>query len=147
MICLREGRESKQHTVVGNQEKTNMQTSTGRQGKANRFEDLEVWKKSHELVLKIYKITKEFPSEEKFGLVSQMRRSAVSIPANIAEGFKKRGLKDKSNFYNIAQGSLEELRYYLILSKDLGYYDNKKDFHELMEIIGKMLYGLVKSIQ
>jgi four helix bundle protein len=115
--------------------------------KANRFEDLEVWKKAHALVLKIYTITKDYPSEEKFGLVSQMRRSAVSIPANIAEGFKKRSLKDKSNFYNIAQGSLEELRYYLILSKDLGYYDNTKEFHELMETIGKMLYGLIRSIR
>jgi hypothetical protein len=69
-----------------------MQTLISRQGKANRFEDLEVWKKAHDLVLKIYTITKDYPSEEKFGLVSQMRLSAVSIPANIAEGFKKRGL-------------------------------------------------------
>ena len=117
------------------------------QGKAERFEQLEVWKKAHELVLKIYKITKDFPSEEKFGLVSQMRRAAVSIPANIAEGFKKYGLKDKRNFYNIAQGSLEELRYYLILSKELGYCENTDEFHELIENIGKMLYRLIKSIQ
>jgi len=117
------------------------------QGKAERLEQLEVWKKAHELVLKIYKITKDFPSEEKFGLVSQMRRAAVSIPANIAEGFKKYGLKDKRNFYNIAQGSLEELRYYLILSKELGYYENTDEFHELIENIGKMLYRLIKSIQ
>ncbi len=117
------------------------------QGKAERLEQLEVWKKAHELVLKIYKITKDFPSEEKFGLVSQMRRAAVSIPANIAEGFKKYGLKDKRNFYNIAQGSLEELRYYLILSKELGYCENTDEFHELIENIGKMLYRLIKSIQ
>ena len=68
------------------------------QGKAERFEQLEVWEKAHELVLKIYKITKDFPSEEKFGLVSQMRRAAVSIPANIAEGFKKYGLKVRGTF-------------------------------------------------
>lgn len=119
----------------------------GGQEKSRRFEDLEVWKKSHELVLKIYNITKDYPSEEKFSLVPQMRRSAVSIPANIAEGFKKRSLKDKSNFYNIAQGSLEELRYYLILSKDLGYYEDTNELHELIETIGKMLYGLIRSIQ
>ncbi len=89
--------------------------------KAERFEDLEVWKKAHRLVLDIYNITRNYPAEERFGLVSQMRRSAVSIPANIAEGFKKRTLRDKSSFYNIAQGSLEELRYYLMLSKDLKY--------------------------
>jgi len=122
-------------------------TANSIQGKAERFEQLEVWEKAHELVLKIYKITEDFPSEEKFVLVSQMRRASVSIPADIAEGFKKYGLKDKRNFYNIAQGSLEELRYYLILFKELGYYENTDEFHELIENIGKMLYRLIKSIQ
>lgn len=115
--------------------------------KAERFEDLEVWKKAHQLVLETYKITRAFPVEEKFGLVSQMRRAAVSIPANIAEGFKKRTLKDKSHFYNISQGSLEELRYYLILSVDLGYSKDNKDLISLSEEVGRMLYGLIKSIQ
>ena len=118
-----------------------------KEGKAVRFEDLEVWKRAHELVLRIYKITKDFPNEEKFGLVSQMRRAAISIPANISEGFKKRGLRDKANFHNIAQGSLEELRYYLILSKDLGYCGNTNEFHELIEIIGRMLHRLIQSIR
>lgn len=118
-----------------------------RQGRAERFEDLEVWKKAHKLVLHIYRQTRDFPKEEKFGLVSQMRRVAVSIPANLAEGFKKRTSKDKSNFYNIAQGSLEELRYYLILAKDLGYLGDNQDLLNSVEEIGKMLYGLIKSIQ
>ncbi|MDI6890374.1 MAG: four helix bundle protein [Thermodesulfovibrionales bacterium] len=121
--------------------------SNSRRETAKKFEDLEVWKKAHELVLNIYNITKDYPSEEKFGLVSQMRRAAISIPANIAEGFKKRGIKDKTNFYNIAQGSLEELRYYLILSRDLGYYEDTNKLHDLIEVIGRMLYGLIKSIQ
>jgi four helix bundle protein len=114
--------------------------------KAKRFEDLTVWQKAHKLVLEIYKITKDFPSEEKFALVSQMRRAAVSIPANIAEGFKKRGRKDKANFYNIAQGSLEELRYYIILSEDLGYI--KKDSNPTADIdeIGKMLHSLITTL-
>lgn len=90
-------------------------------GNAKSFRDLIVWQKSHQLVIGIYTETKSFPSEEKFGLISQIRRAAVSVPANIAEGFVKRGIKDKSNYYNIAQGSLEEVKYYLILSKDLGY--------------------------
>jgi len=115
--------------------------------KIERFEDLEVWKKAHKLVLETYRITRGFPVEEKFGLVSQMRRAAVSIAANIAEGFKKRTLKDKSNFYNISQGSLEESRYYLILSVDLGYLNDDKDLTYLIEEIGRMLYGLIKSIQ
>jgi four helix bundle protein len=118
-----------------------------KQGKAERFEDLEVWRKAHRIVLIVYKLTKDFPQEEKFGLVSQMRRSAVSIPANIAEGFKKRTSKDKSNFYNIAQGSLEELRYYFILSKDLNYLTDNQEILDSVEEIGRMLYGLIRSIQ
>jgi four helix bundle protein len=88
---------------------------------AARFEDLIVWQKSHQLVLSIYRLTGTFPKHELYGLVQQMRRAAVSVPANIAEGFKKRGRSDKARYYNIAQGSLEELRYYLILAADLEY--------------------------
>jgi four helix bundle protein len=76
-----------------------------------------------------------------------MRRASVSIAANIAEGFKKRGMKDKMNFYNVAQGSLEELRYYLILSKDLGYSDGDGALREEIDIVGRMLYRLVCSIR
>ncbi len=85
------------------------------------FQELEVWREAHNLVLNIYKITAEFPKSELFGLVSQMRRAAVSVPANIAEGFKRTGHLDKLRFYNIAEASLEELKYYIILSSDLGY--------------------------
>ena len=116
-------------------------------GKIDSFEDLIVWKKSHQLVLKTYKITSNFPQEEKYGLVQQMRRSAVSIPANIVEGFKKRGVRDKSNFYNISQGSLEELKYYLILSKDLGYIADVGEISNLIEEVTKLLSGLVKSVR
>lgn len=115
--------------------------------KLSDFRDLTVWQKGHQLVLEIYKITQTFPSEERFGLVSQMRRSAISIPANVAEGFKKRSQKDKANFYNIAQGSLEELRYYLILAKDLGYYQNIASLWGLSEEVGKMLNGLIKTLR
>jgi len=94
--------------------------------KIERFEDLEVWKKAHKLAIETYNMTKKFPNEEKFGIVSQMRRSAVSVSANIAEGFKRRTPKDKSNFYNMSQSSLEELKYYFILSKDLDIYRAKK---------------------
>jgi four helix bundle protein len=96
--------------------------------KIQDFTDLIVWRKSHQFVINIYRITKDFPNEEKYGLVSQMRRAAVSIPANIAEGFRKYSKKEKANFYNIAQGSLDELRYYLILSKDLGYLQSISEF-------------------
>jgi four helix bundle protein len=90
---------------------------------AKRFEDLFVWKKAHELVLSVYKATKKYPKDELYGLVSQMQRAAVSVPANIAEGFKKKSRAEKTHFLTIAYGSLEEIRYYLILSRDLGYCD------------------------
>ena len=88
-----------------------------------RFDDLLVWQKAHAFVLDIYKMTEDFPKSELFGLTSQMRRAAVSIPANIAEGFKKRGPRDKVRVLNIGQGSLDESLYYLILSNDLHYAD------------------------
>ena len=114
--------------------------------KAKCFEDLAVWQKAHSLVLAVYEVTKEFPAEEKFGITSQMRRAGVSIAANIAEGFKKRGIKDKSNFYNISQGSLEELRYYCILAKDLGYLNDNKALLSNIDEVGRMLYGLLQAI-
>jgi four helix bundle protein len=88
---------------------------------AHSFRDLVVWQKAHEFVLAVYRLTESFPDREKFGLAHQMRRAAVSIPANIAEGFGKRSPAEKARFLNIAEGSLEECRYYLILAQDLGY--------------------------
>jgi four helix bundle protein len=90
------------------------------------FMELEVWKKAHTFVLCVYKTSENFPKSETFGLTSQFRRASVSIPANIAEGYKKTGKADKLRFYNIAQGSLEECRYYIILSKDLNYINKEQ---------------------
>ncbi len=112
-----------------------------------RFEQLEVWQAAHILVLDVYRKTKGFPTEEKFGLVSQMRRAAVSVPANIAEGFKRRGRAEKIHFYNIAQASLEELRYYFILCRDLGYIVGDGDITERADKVSRMLYGLVQSLE
>ncbi len=89
--------------------------------KTKNFTDLFVWKRAHEFVCATYSATKIFPKEELFGLTSQFRRAAVSIAANIAEGYKKTSQADKLRFFNIAQGSLEECRYYIILSHDLEY--------------------------
>lgn len=122
-------------------------SSQGLRAKAKDFKSLLVWQKSHELVLEVYRITKGFPPEEKFGLVSQMRRAAISVPANLAEGFIKRGKKDKMNFYNVSQGSLEELKYYLILSADLGYVESNGELLEEVCIIGRMLNGLIRSLK
>jgi len=115
--------------------------------KIKDFKDLEVWKKAHCIVLGIYKLTTDYPPEEKYGLVSQMRRAAVSVPSNIAEGFGRRGKKDKIHFYNIAHSSLEELRYQLILSKDLGYLPDISTLHRETESASMMLTNLIKSIE
>ena len=113
--------------------------------KAKKFEDLVVWQKSHKLVLKIYRLTQTFPRNELFGLVSQIRRSAVSVPANIAEGFRRKGKADKLRFFNISQASLEETRYYLILTNDLEYADSKQLLGDLDEV-GRILNAYMKSI-
>jgi four helix bundle protein len=114
--------------------------------KAKRFQDLIVWQKAHKFVLSVYKFTKKFPQNELYGLTSQFRRAAFSIPANIAEGFRKAGRADKHRFMNIAQGSLEECRYYLILSKDLGYMDSDEPMMQLEEV-SKLLNAYAKSIR
>ena len=90
---------------------------------ARTFQDLLVWRKAHAFVLQVYTFTALFPKQETYGLSLQMRRAAVSIPANIAEGFRRRGKADKARFLNIAEGSVEECRYFLILAGDLGYGD------------------------
>lgn len=91
---------------------------------AKTFEDILAWQRAHQFVLDVYRVTQNFPDFERFGLSSQFQRAAVSITANIAEGFRKLSQADKLRFMNIAQGSLEECRYYCILSRDLGYVDN-----------------------
>jgi four helix bundle protein len=101
---------------------------------SQRFEDVEVWKKAHRWVLGIYRFAETFPKIELFALGQQLRRAAVSVPANFAEGFKKRTNPDKCRFYNIAQGSLEECRYYLILARDLGYGDTSQLITDLEEV-------------
>ena len=114
--------------------------------RAKTFEDLLVWKKAHAYVLEIYRITKEFPKSEIFGLTAQMRRAAVSMPANIAEGLKKRTPREKIRILNISQGSLEESRYYLILAEDLDYA-NTAVFLPKLEEISKMLEAYIRAIE
>src|SRR5580658_8844052 len=88
---------------------------------ARTFQDSAAWQNAHKFVLAVYTYTASFPRAEMYGLTSQFRRAAVSIPANIAEGFRGRGRADKARFLNIAQAWLEECRYYVILAQDLGY--------------------------
>jgi four helix bundle protein len=111
------------------------------------FEQLEVWQAAHRLVLQVYRVTSTMPSDQRYGLISQMQRAAVSTPANIAEGFKRRGRLDKVHFYNIAQGSLEELRYYFILCRDLGYKLDHNSMAAQADQVGRMLTGLIKAVR
>lgn len=113
---------------------------------AKTFTDLLVWRKAHQLVLQVYKTSAIFPVNEIYGLTSQFRRAAVSIPANIAEGFKRRGKQDKRRFLNIAQASLEECRYYLILAKDLDYASDQ-GLTAALEEVSKMLDAYVNAIR
>lgn len=110
------------------------------------FEDVEVWKKAHRWVLAVYGFSNAFPKHEWFGLRSQLRRAAVSVPANLAEGFKKKGKADKLRFYNTAQGSLEECRYYFILSRDLGYGETQ-DLTKSLEEVSRMLEAYMRAIE
>ena len=111
------------------------------------FEQLDVWQVAHRLVLQVYRLTSTMPPDQRYGLISQMQRSAVSVPANIAEGFKRRGRLDKVHFYNVAQGSLEELRYYFILCRDLEYKLDYNLMASQAEQVGRMLTGLIKAVR
>lgn len=112
-----------------------------------RFEQLEVWQAAHRLVLDVYKTTEGLPRDQRFGLISQMQRAGVSVPENFAEGFERRGRADKIRFHNIAQGSLEEVRYYFILCRDLGYTINFELLSEQADHIGRMLTGLINAVR
>lgn len=111
------------------------------------FTDLRAWQEGHTLVLLIYKCTKEFPKEELFGLISQMRRCAVSITSNIAEGFSRNSWKEKLQFYSTALGSLTELQNQLLIARDIDYLVKKK-FDEISNqtiLVSKLVNGLIRK--
>ena len=121
-------------------------------GGLDMYEDtskLLVWQKSHELVLKIYEVTKNFPKDEQFGLTSQIRRAATSIPSNIVEGKARGSSKDYNRFLLIARGSLEETKYQLLLAKDLKYINENiyKEIYKKMDEVGRLLGGLINNLE
>lgn len=115
--------------------------------KIESFTDLNAWKEAHKLALMIYKMTKDFPKEELFALTSQIKRAVVSVASNIAEGFSRRTLPDKKQFFTTALGSLTETQSQLLLARDLGYLPKEK-FTEAANqsvIVSKLVNGLIKS--
>ncbi|MBL9217545.1 MAG: four helix bundle protein [Opitutaceae bacterium] len=122
-----------------------IQNPESRRTAAKSFEDLIVWQKAHAWVLEVYHMSEGFPAKENYALTSQLRRAAMSVPANVAEGFKKRGARDKLRFFNIAQGSLEESRYFLILARDLGYAD-VREAQEKLEEVSRLLEAYYRTI-
>jgi len=116
-------------------------------GKIENFKDLDAWKEGHKLVLMIYNITKNFPKEETFGLTSQMRRCAVSIISNVAEGFGRQSYKEKVQFYSMAEGSVTELQNQLVIARDIDYL-SETDFERVNEQtikVHKIINGLIKG--
>lgn len=116
-------------------------------GKIESFTDLNVWKQGHILVVMVYRITKQFPKEELYSLVDQMRRAAASVTANIAEGFGRQTYKEKLQFYYIAQGSLIELKNFILIAKDVEYItsDQVKEFVEQANITHQLLQGFIQK--
>ena len=112
------------------------------------FTDLLVWQKAYALVVKIYKLVRDLPSIEKYGLSDQLRRASVSITSNIAEGFSRQGMKEKIQFYYLAAGSLTEVRNQLLIVRDVGYLNTKVELEAILDNlveVEKMLSGLIKS--
>jgi four helix bundle protein len=123
--------------------------SSRRSDNVQRFTELKVWERSHLLVLELYRLTAGFPPDERYGLVSQLRRAAVSVPNNIAEGSKRDSNPEYARFLNIAEGSLTETEYLLMLSRDLGYLPTEKAKALLLEVdaIARMLSALRKKVE
>lgn len=113
---------------------------------AATFHDLLVWQKSHALTLAVYRVSAVFPRHEAFGLTQQMRRAAVSVPSNIAEGFRRRGRADKARFFNTAAASLDELQYQLLLAHDLGYADTEHLRRDALDV-ARMLSAYDRALR
>lgn len=117
-------------------------------GEIKNFHDLKAWQKGHQLVLEIYKICKDFPKEEQFGIISQLKRAVTSITANIAEGFARYHYKDKIRFYYQARGSVAEVQNFLLIAKDLNFIDLQiyQSLNEKCNTVRQLTNGLIRSI-
>ena len=128
---------------------SNQELVISNQGKVKNFRELKAWQIAYDLAIEIYLVTKKFPREELYGLVSQMRRAAISVTANIAEGFGRYHYKEKMQFYYMARGSITELESELLVAKGIGYIgeDEVKEFAGKFLEVGKLINGLISSAQ
>ncbi len=112
------------------------------------YRDIIAWQKSHQFVLSVYTLTKRFPADERYGLTSQLRRAAVSITANIVEGYTRASKRHFAHHLDIARCSLEECKYYFVLGHDLGYIDRERfeQHYEELNEIGRLIFGLIRSL-
>lgn len=112
------------------------------------FKNIKVWRKTHELTLEIYKVTKGFPSSERYGIIAQLRRSSASVATNVVEGYKRKSDRDFAHFLNMADASLEETKYLLLLAYDLIYLSKNRydQLSILADEAGRMLYGFQKKL-
>jgi four helix bundle protein len=119
------------------------------QSKITNFTDLLAWQAAHQLVLHIYHRTKKFPKNEQYGLTDQLRRAAISVVSNIAEGFGRKNQKEKIGFYYYAQASLQEIHSQIIVAHDLGYVSKQtfERFADEIETTGKLISGLIRSVR
>jgi four helix bundle protein len=130
----------------GGDEDRGGESDRDRRQKLDTFEKMKVWQEAHQLTLKVFAATPRLPESQQAGLAMQMEAAAVGVPKSIAEGFKRRGPRNKAHFYNIAQSSLESLRYYFILCRDLGYDIGYEDLAYRGDQIARMLDGLIRSM-
>lgn len=114
--------------------------------RVSSFEDMKVWQEAHALVLRVFEMTPKLPAEQQEGLALSIERAAVEVPKSIAEGFKRRGSRNKAHYYNMAQSALESLRYYLILCRDLKFNIEYDDLSYRSDQVARMLEGLVRSM-
>jgi four helix bundle protein len=118
----------------------------GPRDRIDSFEKMKVWQEAHSLTMRVFENTPKLPSDQQGGLALQMEAAAVSVPKSIAEGFKRRGPRNKAHFYNIAQSALEGLRYYFILCRDLKYDIDYEDLSYRGDQVARMLDGLIRSM-
>jgi len=119
---------------------------SGDRERIGSFEQMKVWQEAHALVLRIFEVTPRIPPEQQEGLAAMMERAAIDVPKSIAEGFKRRGSRNKAHYYNLSQASLESLRYMLILCRDLKYEIDYDDLAYRGDQVSRMLDGLVRSM-